>query len=121
MTILFFNLFMNILPIGLALSILVFVGWVFHQWFKPQIGFAFSIIGTLIILYLTGTGIPFITTNLTFIQTLWLWDSSEKMSLPFDTLMVNDQLSISMLLFTILLYVLVFLMTSWLFKKKVEV
>ncbi|SHM91065.1 hypothetical protein [Gracilibacillus kekensis] len=120
---LIFSLFITVLPIGLALSITVYIGWVFHQWLKPKLGFALSIISTLIILYwvfLGGIGI--IMANVTFMKSWWVWNISERMYVPLlDAFFVNDQLSISMLLFFTLLYSLVFWLTSWLFKKKVEV
>ncbi|GAE94046.1 hypothetical protein JCM21714_3177 [Gracilibacillus boraciitolerans JCM 21714] len=114
-SLLLISLFSTVLPIAFSLSLAVYIGWTGHQWLKSKIGFVLSIISTLFILYFIMLSFNFITKQLTFLQSWWLWDVSDEINLSINTFMVNDQISISMILFIFLIYSLVFFLCNMAF------
>ncbi|WP_058306890.1 hypothetical protein [Gracilibacillus massiliensis] len=114
-------IFIFISIISIISTVAVYIAWVLHQWFREKIGFVLSLVALIVTFNLLLKLFDIIITNLSFIANWWSVKVGSLIDVPFTIFIVDNQLSVSMMLvFFIILYVF-YRFTTWLLVTKVEV
>ncbi|MFD2655991.1 hypothetical protein [Gracilibacillus thailandensis] len=113
--------FLFILFISIQISVSVYIAWVIHQWLKENLGFILSIVAVFFLLYVVIRILGSILSVLSFLENVWLVEAKSFVDVPFTIFMVDDQLSLSLLLtFGLILYGF-YRFFTWVLVKRVEV
>ncbi|WP_018934073.1 hypothetical protein [Gracilibacillus lacisalsi] len=116
MTAFLFNLFIAIL-----ITVSVYGAWVMHQWMKENIGFVFSMFALFLVFFLVIKSFEWILSILSFLADWWLIEIQAIADIPLTIFIVDNQLSLSLVIaFGLVLYGF-YRFFTWVLVKRVEV
>ena len=114
-------LFTFIFILSVLFSVPIYIAWVLHQWVREKAGFVISIITLFIVYNLILGAFNKLLSALSIIGKWWTVDVGSLVDIPFTIFVVEDRLSLSLVIVFMLILYLCYRLSTKLLKAKVEV
>ncbi|WP_208586332.1 hypothetical protein [Gracilibacillus suaedae] len=111
-----FNLFIAIL-----ITVSVYAAWVMHQWMKENVGFLISMFALFLVFFLVIKSFEWILSFLSFLADWWLIEIEAIADIPLTLFIVDNQLSLSLVIAFGLVLFGFYRFFTWVLVKRVEV